>query len=202
MLTTGDNTYYTQSVRGSSVSSIPVLSNPEDTYISQNQNGLTTALIGDVANIGLGALMMSNPETAAMRAIAGAGMGGHGAADWGMKMWGASVAVEGGSGILENMAQRADGGQNYANPPAFLGTALSSNFNGMFWVVITTQHTDNNDLVHTLFGYPYNKIDNLSFPSSGYIETQNCNVESTDGSVPRWALQEINTLFDNGILVK
>jgi hypothetical protein len=200
MLTTGDNTYYTQSVRGSSVSSIPILSNPEDTYISQNQNGLTTSLIGDVANIGLGVLMMSNPETAAIR---GAGMAmGHGGADWGMKMWGASVVAQGGSGILENMAQRADGGQNYANPPAFLGTALATNFNGMFWVVVTSQHVTNADNVHNQFGYPYNLVDNLTFPTAGYIETQQCNVESSDGSVPRWALEEINTLFDNGILVK
>jgi hypothetical protein len=199
MLTTGDNTFYNQSVRGSSVSSIPILSNPEDTYISQNQNALTTALIGDVANIALGLGMMgTGPLAGAM----GAGMMGHGAMDMGMKAWGASVVFEGGSGILDNMAKREDGGNIYSNPPAFLGTALAANFNGMFWVVVTQQHVTNADLVHAQYGYPYNMLTTLQFPSSGYIETEKCNVESIDGSVPRWALQEINTLFDNGILVK
>jgi hypothetical protein len=199
MLTTGDHVFYNQSVRGSSVSSIPILSNPEDTYISQNQNALTTSLIGDVANIGLGLGMMgTGPLAGAM----GAGMMGRGAMDMGMKAWGASVVFQGGSGILDNMAKREDGGNNYVNPPAFLGTALAANFNGMFWVVVTSTATDNNDLVHSVFGYPYNKIGTLVFPTNGYIETSSCNVESTDGSVPRWALQEINTLFDNGILVK
>jgi hypothetical protein len=198
MLTTGTGELFAQSVRGSSVSSIPILSNPEDTYLSQNQNALTTSLMGDVANIALGAAIMYNPEAAAIRA-AGMAAGGM---DKGMAMWGAQTIVQGGSGVLDNLAQRADGGHNYANPPAFLGQALGANFNGKFWVVYTTMHVTNADNVHNLFGYPYNMIDTLTFPNAGYIETQNCSVESYDGSVPRWALNEINQLFDNGILVK
>jgi hypothetical protein len=181
---TGDYCFYTESVRGSSVSSIPILSNPEDTYISQNQNALTTSLIGDVANIGMGF------------AIAGA------SPDPGMKAWGLSSIVSGGVGIMENLAQRADGGSHYSNPPAFLGTALAANFNGTFWVVVKQQKVDNLVAVHDHYGFPYNLVDTLTLPSGGYIETQNCNVNSTDGSVPRWAIQEINTLFDNGIFVK
>jgi hypothetical protein len=181
---TGDYCLYTQSVRGSSVSSIPILSNPEDTYISQNQNALTTSLIGDVANIGLGF------------AIAGV------SPDPGMKAWGLSSIVAGGVGVMENLAQRADGGAHYTNPPAFLGTALAANFNGTFWVVIKQLHVTNDSAVHDNFGYPYNAIGSLTFPTAGYVETQGCNVSSSDGSVPRWALEEINTLFDGGILVK
>jgi hypothetical protein len=147
-----------------------------------------------------GALMMMNPETAAIRAAGMAGMG-HAGADWGMKMWGASVIASGGSGVLQNMAQRADGGQNYVNPPAFLGTALAADFNGKFWVVTTSLHVTNDVVVHEHYGYPYNLVDTLTFPNIGYIETAQCDVES-DGGVPRWALEEINTLFDNGILVK
>jgi hypothetical protein len=197
MLTTGNNEWYSQSVRGSSMTSIPILSNPEDTYISQNQNGLATSLIGDVANVALGVGLMAatrNPTLAA------AGMS-HGM-DLGMMGWGAQTALSGGTGLMENWSQRADGGHNYVNPPAFLGTALASNFNGQFWVVTTQTHVDNDTLVHSTFGYPFNKVDTLTFPAAGYIETQNCDVASTDGSVPRWALKEINTLFDNGILVK
>jgi hypothetical protein len=181
---TGDYNIYGQSVRGSSVASIPILSNPDDTYISQNQNALTTSLIGDVANIGMGfGIAALSPDP-------------------GMKAWGMSSVVTGGVGIMENWAQRQDGGGVNVNPPAFLGTALAANFNGTFWLVKTVQHVTNADVVHAEFGYPYNAIGYLTFPSSGYIETQSCNVESTDGSVPRWALEEINMLFDNGILVK
>lgn len=197
MLVSGDNVLYNQSVRGSSVSSIPILSNPEDTYLSQNQNALTTSLMGDVANIALGVGIMA----ATKNPMAGAGAL-HGAADVGMMAWGAQSVLTGGTGALQNWAQREDGGHNYVNPPAFLGSALSTNFNGQFWVVTTSQHVTNWIAVNREYGYPYNLLNTLTFPTSGYIETQNCHVESTDGSVPRWAMDEINALFDNGILVK
>src|SRR5699024_10585689 len=45
--------YGTQSLRGSSVASIPIVSDPLKTYLSQNQNALNTALMGDVANVAL-----------------------------------------------------------------------------------------------------------------------------------------------------
>jgi hypothetical protein len=53
MLVTGDiingvEKYYSHSVRGSSISSIPNISDPMDTYLSQNQNGLATSLIEPV----------------------------------------------------------------------------------------------------------------------------------------------------------
>jgi hypothetical protein len=198
MLTNDAGELFAQSVRGSSVSSIPILSNPEDTYISQNQNALTTSLMGDVANIALGVGIMAATKNPTMAA---AGMS-HGAMDVGMMAWGAQSVLSGGTGALQNWAQREDGGQGYVNPPAFLGQALAANFNGKFWVVITSLHVTNATNVHNLFGYPYNMVDTLAFPDAGYIETQNCTVESLDGSVPRWAIQEINTLFDNGILVK
>lgn len=196
MLTTGDAAYYTQSVRGSSVSSIPILSNPEDTYISQNQNALTTALIGDVAGLAISFGMMGMGP-------AGKFLGSGMANDFLGKQFGTMGVVQAGTGILDTMGKmNGDQAHNYVNPPAFLGTAMAANFNGMFWVVITKEHADNQDLVHGVYGYPYNKIDSLVFPAGGYIETSNCNVESTDGSVPRWALDEINSTFNNGILVK
>jgi hypothetical protein len=141
MLTTGsyaDGNYniYGNSVRGSSVASIPILSNPEDTYISQNQNALTTSLIGDVANIGMG--------------VAIGGM----SPDPGMKAWGLSSVVSGVLGIAQSKAQAGEAGGLNVNPPAFLGTALASNFNGTFWVVKTVQHVTNEDVVHTEFWLP------------------------------------------------
>jgi hypothetical protein len=196
MLTTGevgvDYNIWGQSVRGSSVASIPILSNPEDTYISQNQNSLTTSLIGDVANIAISAGMMGMGP---MGKFLGSGL----ANDFMGKQFGTMGMVSGGVSAMEHM--NPEGGGLNVNPPAFLGTALATNFNGMFWLIKTTQHVTNATQVRANYGYPYNMVDDLVFPSAGYIETKSCNVES-DGTVPAWAIQDINTLFDNGILVK
>jgi hypothetical protein len=188
MLVTGDiingvEKYYSHSVRGSSISSIPIISDPMDTYLSQNQNGLATSLIGDVASIAMGAGLI-------------AATGGVGAALGG----GASIAG-GVNGLMNTAASIGDAGNHYSNPPAFLGTALAANFNQRFWVVTKKLKVTNEDKVRSQFGYPYNMIDDLAFPAAGYIQTESCNVES-DGSVPRWALDEINHMFDSGVLVK
>ena len=173
--------YFTQSVRGSAVSSIPIVSDPMDTYISQNQNALATALIGDVASIIAGG-------TTAYAS------GGLGAAA------GASMASSGVSNIVNRYASIQDMQSKVSNPPAYLGTALASSFNQVFWLVVTKQPVDNASAVHSNFGYPMNKIAPLTFPSNGYIKTQGCTVTS-DGTVPQWAIDEINSLFNNGIYV-
>lgn len=180
MIKSGTSSYYSASVRGSSISSIPIVSDPLDTYLSQNQNALATSLIGDVASIagGLGATAMT---------------GGLGAAI------GAGTAAGGVNSIINRMASQRDMANQYSNPPAFLGTALASNFNQIFWIVTTKQKVDNATTVHDNFGYPFNMISSLDIPSNGYIKTEGCAVSSTDGSVPRWAIQEINNNFDNGI---
>lgn len=173
--------FFTQSVRGSAVSSIPIVSDPMDTYISQNQNALTTALIGDVASI----------VTGGAAAYAAGGLG---------TAIGASMASSGLSNIVNRFATIQDMQSKVSNPPAFLGTALASSFNQIFWLVITRQPVDNANLVHSNFGYPLNKIAPLTFPSSGYVKTQGCTVTS-DGTVPQWAIDEINNMFNNGIYV-
>lgn len=181
MLVSGTAEYYTQSVRGSSISSIPVVSDPLDTYLSQNQNALATSLIGDVASIagGVGA------------AVATGGMGA---------AVGAGIASGGFNSLMNKAASMKDMKTAYSNPPAFLGTALASNFNGIFWVVVTKQRVGNQTQVNSNFGYPYEMVDALTMPTSGYIKTQGCKVRG-DGTVPRWAIEEINQLFDNGIYV-
>src|SRR5690606_36199061 len=87
-----------------------------------------------------------------------------------------------------------------SNPPDFLGTALASSFNQMFWLMITKQPVDNANVVHSNFGYPMNKVAPLTFPTRGYIKTQGCAV-SSDGTVPQWAIDEINNMFNNGVYV-
>lgn len=182
-MVTSSSKYYTQSIRGSSISSIPIISDPMDTYLSQNQNALTTSLIGDVASIGAGI------------AIAGA-TGGVGA------VVGSSAVISGINGIVSRQASIADmAGPASSNPPAFLGTALASTFNQSFWVVVTKNPVDNASIVNSNYGYPLNKVASLQFPASGYIKTQGCNV-SSDGTVPRWAIEEINQMFNNGVAVQ
>lgn len=173
MLVSGSTDYTTHSVRGSGISSIPVLSDPMETYISQNQNALATSLIGDVASMVIG----------------GATGGGVGA------------VVSGASSLLKTSNSLLDIGSRYSNPPAFLGTALAGSFNNRFWIVVTSEHVDNASDVHSNYGYPMQKVTTLNFPSSGFIKTENCNV-SSDGTVPRWAIEEVNSLFDSGILVQ
>src|SRR5699024_10189471 len=104
MLVSGDD-LYTNSIRGSSASTIPVLSDIADTYISQTQNSLTTPLIGDVAIVGMGGV---------------ASMTGLGA------MAGVPMAFGGIASIMGQHAKKEDlKATNTANPPAMLGTALT-----------------------------------------------------------------------------
>jgi hypothetical protein len=184
MLMTGDYVCWDHSVRGSSISSIPIISDPVDTYMSQNQNALATSLIGDVASIAMGAGLIAS--TGGM----GAALGGAGSITGGL------------NGLMNTAANLGDmKTKGYSNPPAFLGTAMANNYNQMFWVITRRSFVDNMSDVNTYFGYPYNMIDQLSFPATGYIKTEGCSVMSTDGSVPKWALDEINGNFNRGILV-
>lgn len=192
MLVTADGPY-TQSTRGSSVSSIPILSDPMDTYVSQNQNAMAVSLLGDVAMMA-GSLAMFHPLGRAAGTALGLGAG----MSTGAGVLGLYTGV---NNMIDRQASIMDAGSKFSNPPAFLGSALGANFNGQVWVVIRRAPVDNAALVHENFGYPYGKVAPLVFPNSGYIKTEGCNVMTSNGGIPRWALQEINAIFDNGILV-
>lgn len=168
-----------QSVRGSSSSSIPILSDPYETYISQNQNALSTALIGDVANIGmgLGGMMMGNPMSAGQIASGVSGMIGR-------------------NSSLKDMENTIP-----SNPPSFLGSALANNYSHGFWLIEQHAHVTNATEVNNQFGFPLGMVDQLTIPDDGYVQTVNCSVVS-NGRVPQWAIQEINQRFDNGLRVK
>ena len=129
-----DTKYSAQSVRGSSISSIPIISDPMQTYISQNQNALATSLIGDVATV-FGGLAM---------------IGSQGAI-------GTGATLSGLNGIINRQAMIEDMANKTSNPPAFLGTALASFFNRQFWTIVTKQAVDNANQVHGNYGYPLNK---------------------------------------------
>lgn len=175
MITTGSNAYTPThlSVRGSSLSSIPILSDPYDTYVSQNQNTLAVSILGDVASIGAGMLA------------------------------GETTSVIGGYSRLVNTTSSLLDAKNTipSNPPAFLGSALVTSYNQRFYLVINKRPYDNESAVRARYGYPMDRIGSLTIPSSGFIQTENCNL-SSNGNVPLWAINEINQLFDNGILFK
>lgn len=167
------------SVRGTGVSSIPVLSDMKETYLSQNQNSLSSALVGDVASMGVGVAssLVGGPV----------GIGA-----------GASAIVSGLNGISSRNADTEDIGSKQSNPPAMLGTAMVANHSGHFWMVVTKKKVDNSSVVHGNLGYVQNMYKNAGIPDKGYLKTQGAMV-STDGTVPRWAVDEINQILNNGI---
>lgn len=178
-----NGTYYTQSVRGSSISSIPVVSDPYDTYMSQNQNALATSLLGDMAMIGGGIVATATGGGV----LAGVGLG--------------QIAT-GTTNIIKKKGNIDDiVSKSYSNPPAFLGTALATKFSGKFWAVITKENVTNEEQVREYFGYPCEMYKELSIPDKGFIQTKNCNVVG-DGTVPIWAMQEINNIFNGGLRVR
>lgn len=180
MLTCGASDELTGiSVRGSSTSSIPIISNPYDTYMSQNQNALATSLMGDVASLAIGA----------------------GTFAFAPNMVSGAAAVKGVTGLVSSYSGLQDK-QNMSpsNPPSFLGTAMANHYSSVFFLIIKTARVTNQDIVNARYGYPVEIIQDVTVPTSGYLELQNSNV-SGNGTVPRWALEEINTIFNNGLLI-
>lgn len=161
------------SIRGSSLSTIPILSDPYDTYISQNQNTLAVGLLGDTATF-TGGVLSGNVSAA----LAGAG-----------------ALVNTATGLMD--AQNAIP----SNPPAFLGSALVSRYNQSFWAIVMWKDYDNEPEVRARYGYPQHRLGELTLPTKGFIQTSNCSIGS-NGSVPLWAINEINQLFNAGILFK
>lgn len=176
MLTDENGRPFPISVRGSAINSIPIVGDPLETYLSQNQNALSTAAMGDVATLIGGIAMLSTGNIA-----------------------GGAMVVGGLGGIASKQATLKDAANNYSNPPAFLGSALAALYSDKFFVVVKKTKVTNASQVNSNFGYPQNRVMRLSLPSAGYIKTRNCSVT---GDVPQWAIDEINARFDRGILVK
>ena len=160
------------SVRGGATNSIPIISDPFDNYISQNQNSLMASILGDVANLGYG-LYTGNPVT----------------------------MTAGGTGLLNKVVSLADAKNEIpSTPPAFLGSALMPHFNKRFWVQYNYAYVDNAVKVNERYGYPKNMVDEVTIPSQGFLKLQNCSVRGTGStSVPQWAIEEINSRFNEGI---
>lgn len=172
MLTLDNGMFPTHvSCRGGSFATIPILSDPYDTYVSQNQNSMTVGLLGDVANLTAG-VITKNPALLGMGSMS----------------------------MVNKMVNQLDA-QNVipSNPPSYLGSSLVSEYNNQVFVVTVRKPYDNASAVHSRYGYPCNKLQTLTLPSAGFIQTDSCSV-SSDGSVPLWAIQEVNNLLNTGIL--
>src|SRR5690606_38850416 len=132
------------SVRGGATASIPIISDPYDPYISQNQNTLMASMLGDVANLTYG-IITRNP---------------------------ASLAT-GGMGVLNRIASLEDAKNEIpSTPPAFLGSALMPHYNQHFWIEYTYAHADNAEQVNARYGYPKNMVDEVTIPNKGFLKLQ------------------------------
>ncbi len=160
-----------KSLRGSALSSIPILSDPYDTYLSQNQNTLAVSLLGDVANLGV-SVFTGN--------IAGIGSSG-------ASMINRFAGLEDAKTTIPN------------NPPAFLGSALIKNENNRFWVEIVRKPYTNASAVNARYGYPKYVAEPVTLPNEGFIKLQNCSVQASGHAVPLWAIEEINNRLNEGI---
>ena len=159
------------SLRGSALSSIPILSDPYDTYISQNQNTLAVSLLGDVANLGL-SVFTGN--------LAGIGSSA--------------------SSMLHRFAGLEDAKTTIPNnPPAFLGSALIQKENNKFWVEIVRKPYGNASAVNERYGYPKYVAEPVTLPDKGFIKLQDCSVHASNYPVPLWAIEEINSRLNEGI---
>lgn len=180
-----------QSVRGSSVSGVPLAYSPEQQLMAINQTNKTTGLLSDVA----GALMGGAQVVGGVLAAPATG---------GMSLTlAATGGLQVGSSLL-NAFTRDDALKDtlhtHTNPPAYLGSALLTSFVNDVFMVVTNVKQDNASQVNSLFGFPQNKLDTLQLPQSGFIQTQECVISGLD--IPNWAKQEINARFDSGLRIK
>lgn len=167
-------------VRGSAIGNIPVLSSPAETYISQNQNSLTSQILGDTAILA-GAIGTAVATGGAALPAAG------------------PIAATAASSLMRTAGNIGDADrQPPSNPPAVLGSALEPHYPGKFWLVWTSQKYDDAAALRNKMGNAVNAFQDVVIPESGFLKTRGCAVKC-NSAVPLWAVQEINGLFDNGI---
>lgn len=170
------------SVRAGGLAGIPIAYDVQQQAIASNRTTLTTGIIGDVATIGIG-----------LAGIAGAGFTG------GLTgVAGAGMIAKGALGIIGSLGSIGDSINQQVNPPSYLGSALCANFGQSAFLVVAQCRDDNASVIHARYGYPVNQVKALTIPSSGYIQTQDCNVS---GNIPTWARQQINAILDSGLRV-
>lgn len=179
------------SVRGASVSGVPIAYSPEQQLMAINQTNKTTSLIGDVAGVVMGGAqvvggVLASPVT--------------GGASLALAL---SGGVQAGSSLVSAFTRDdalKDSLNTHSNPPAYLGSALLTSFTNDIFMITTKVKDDNATQVNNLYGYPHERLSTLTVPTSGFIQTQECAISGLE--IPEWAKQEINARFDMGLRVK
>lgn len=166
-----------QSVRGTSLSAIPSLSDEASAYYNVNHGAIN-------------AEMMSNAATVVTQAGAGLAMAGP---------VGAIAGAVGGLMSFDESAARHEvaAGQYQHTAPAMSGSALMMLQSNRVHVVITRPYLKEPERVWARYGYPQDRVKLLDL-NQRYVQTRGCNV-LTDGTVPAWAIDEINKILDNGL---
>lgn len=167
------------SVRGGGLASIPIAYDVQQQALASNRTALTVGMLSDLASIGIG--VTGALATGGLGAIVGGGMVSSGA-----------------FGLINKIGGLGDSINQQTNPPGYLGSALVQNFNQTAYLIIARGKSDNASIINARYGYPCNQVQSLTIPSSGYIQTQDCNVS---GNIPTWARKEINQILDGGLRV-
>lgn len=173
------------SLRSAGVSNIPMVYDAQQQQLAANRTQINAAIIQDVASIGIGAAGVA-AAAASGGLLSTAGMVGGG------------MALKGAMGLMSTFGSIGDNVNMQVNPPSYLGSAMALHFPQKAYLMITKNRVDNANIVNSRYGYPVNQIQPLVIPSSGYIQTQDCNVS---GPIPMWAREEINTLLNDGLRV-
>lgn len=170
------------SVRSGGLSAVPIAYDVMQQNIASNRTQIWAGVAQDVGSIAIGGV-----------ALAGAAATGGATGPIGAGMVGKGVI-----GLLSTWGSLNDQVNQQVNPPSYLGSALAANFGQSMFLVVIKGRSDNASVVNNRYGYPVNQIQTLTIPSSGYIQTQDCNVS---GPIPMWAREEINTLLNDGLRV-
>lgn len=184
LLVNGEYQLTGHSTRTTGLSPIPLAYNEEQQLLAINQTNNRASMLSDVGNLaisgfGLGASLMTGN-------LIGAGLSG-------AKIIGTFVDSQNRKSALE------DSLHNSQEQALFTGSALTLDYTNKVYQIITRENPTNSTNINSLYGYPQDKHKALSIPSpSGFVQTQECAVS---GPIPKWAIEEINQIFDNGLRV-
>lgn len=169
-------------LRSPGLGAINVVTDQAAAYQSQNRNQINASVLTDTAQIVGGAALILSGNPAGI--ASGIGMASSGI--------GNTVARKTMELDLENRISES--------PTSFAGCATVYTYYNQFWIIKRSKAATNASVVHTRYGYPQRKFMPVSLPTSAnpYLQLEAANIK-TDGTVPLWAVNEIEGILNNGI---
>lgn len=166
-----------QVVRGTALSAIPSISDEAAAYYSINSAAITAEAMNNAGSL------LATTSTAL--GVAGP--------------IGAVSAAIGGFGAFKDAAEqhRINAEKAKTTPPTMSGSALILNHSNRVWMVENRAYPKNPMQLYARFGYPQDYVKPCHI-GQRYVQTKECCVH-TDGTVPSWAIDEINRIMDNGL---